>query len=81
MVHALMKRNGITDARRVAKAGDTVRDVEEGLHAGVGLNIGVLSGADDEATLRAAGADVILGDITELLGDAAAEQEEEIFAA
>ena len=45
------------------------------------FNIGVLSGADDEATLRAAGADVILGDITELLGDAAAEQEEEIFAA
>ena len=41
----------------------------------------MLSGADDEATLRAAGADVILGDITELLGDAAVEQEEEIFAA
>merc|ERR1719326_74851 len=40
MVHALMKRNGVMDARCVAKAGDTVRDIEEGLHAGCGLNIG-----------------------------------------
>jgi len=70
MVHALMKRNGITDARTVAKAGDTARDIEEGLHAGCGLNIGVLSGADSEATLRTAGADIVLPDITALLGPA-----------
>ena len=43
-----------------------MRDIEEGVHAGCGHNIGVLSGADNEATLRASGADHIMGKITDL---------------
>jgi hypothetical protein len=34
--------------------------MEEGLYGGAGVTIGVLSGAADEATLRGAGADVVL---------------------
>jgi hypothetical protein len=49
-----------------SQAGDTMRDIEEGVHAGCGHNIGVLSGADNEATLRASGADHIMGKITDL---------------
>ena len=66
MVHALMAQLGISDVRKVAKAGDTVRDIEEGLQAGCGLNIGVLSGADDAATLIGAGADIILPTVVDL---------------
>jgi phosphonatase-like hydrolase len=41
------------DARRVAAVGDTVHDLRAGARAGVGWNIGVLSGAHDHATLAA----------------------------
>jgi len=65
MIHGLMKELGIEDVRTVAKAGDTIRDIEEGLNAGVGLNIGVLSGADGEKELLNAGADVIVENIVD----------------
>jgi len=42
------------DVSRVAKVGDSTRDIEEGKNAGCGLVIGVLSGADTEAQLMAA---------------------------
>lgn len=54
------------DVRRVAKVGDSARDMEEGRNAGCGLVIGVLSGADDEDTLFAAGADVVCNVVTEI---------------
>jgi len=63
MIHACMRNVGIDDVREVAKAGDTVLDIQEGVQAGVGFNIGVLSGADGVATLRNQGADVVLDDI------------------
>jgi len=66
MIHRLMERLQIENVRRVAKAGDSVRDIEEGRNAGCGLVIGVLSGADNEAALMNAGADVIVPNLTDL---------------
>lgn len=66
MIHQLMERLGIENVRRVAKAGDSVRDIEEGHNASCGLVIGVTSGADTAETLLAAGADIIAGVITDL---------------
>lgn len=63
MIHALLRRFGLADVRRVAKVGDTVRDVEEGLNAGCGLVIGVLTGADARPTLEAAGASLVLDSV------------------
>src|SRR5262249_29636143 len=45
MIKLLMTRLGVTDARRVAKVGDTRADLEERTNAGCGLVIGVTSGA------------------------------------
>jgi len=66
MIHNLMERLGVENVRRVAKAGDSVRDIEEGHNAGCGLVIGVLSGADTAEDLLAAGADIIADVITDL---------------
>jgi phosphonatase-like hydrolase len=44
MIQLLMERLGIRDARKVAKVGDTVVDLEEGSNAGCGLVIGVTTG-------------------------------------
>jgi FAD dependent oxidoreductase TIGR03364/phosphonatase-like hydrolase len=53
MIHLLMERLGISDARRVAKVGDTCIDLEEGHRAGCGLVIGVSSGTCTRAQLEA----------------------------
>jgi len=66
MIHNLMERLGIENVRRVAKVGDSVRDIEEGHNAGCGLVIGVLSGADTAEDLLAAGADIIADVVTDL---------------
>lgn len=66
MVHRLMERLLIEDVRRVAKVGDSCRDMEEGKNAGCGLVVGVLSGADSAEDLLAAGADVIANYVTDL---------------
>lgn len=66
MVHRLMERLLIEDVRRVAKVGDSCRDMEEGKNAGCGLVVGVLSGADSADDLLAAGADIIANCVTDL---------------
>lgn len=66
MIHHLMEQLGIENVRRVAKVGDSVRDIEEGHNAGCGLVIGVTSGADSAEDLLAAGADVICDVITNI---------------
>ncbi|HWA67082.1 MAG TPA: HAD-IA family hydrolase [Mycobacteriales bacterium] len=50
----------------VAVVGDTPSDIETGRRAGAGLVVGVLTGAGSEADLRAAGADEVVTDVTEL---------------
>jgi len=66
MVHRLMEQLRIEDVRRVCKVGDSVRDIEEGLNAGCGLVVGVLSGADSAEAMMAAGAHVLARCITDL---------------
>lgn len=65
MIQMAMKKLEIPGAHLVAKAGDTERDIEEGLNAGCGLTIGVLTGAAQEEPLQSSGADVILKNIVE----------------
>ena len=67
MIHELMRRLRVADVRRVAKVGDTARDMEEGRNAGCGLVVGVTSGADGRDTLRRHGADVVLGSVKEMM--------------
>jgi phosphonatase-like hydrolase len=52
MIFHCMEATGVTDVRRVANAGDTVLDLQAGYNAGVGLNIGVLSGAHGRDQLQ-----------------------------
>jgi len=66
MIHQLMERQGIMDTRRVAKVGDSCRDMEEGRNAGCGLVVGVLSGADNAEQLFAAGAHIVIDVVTDL---------------
>lgn len=64
MIFDLMIKTHVMDVKRVAKAGDSIRDMEEGRNAGCGLVIGVLSGADSAEELLKAGADVVVPNIT-----------------
>lgn len=66
MIHTLMERLGVESVHRVAKVGDSVRDIEEGRNAGCGLVIGCLSGADSAEDLMDAGADVIVTNVTDV---------------
>lgn len=53
MIHHLMARLGIRDARHVAKVGDTKADMDEGTNAGCVLVIGVTTGTCTREQLRA----------------------------
>jgi phosphonatase-like hydrolase len=53
MIRHLMTRLGVHDARRVAKVGDTRVDLEEGMNAGCGMVIGVISGSFSREQLQA----------------------------
>lgn len=60
MILRAMQRTGVSDAREVLCAGDTDNDLRAGARAGVGANVGVLSGAHDRARLEKAPHDAIL---------------------
>lgn len=66
MIQKLMQDLEISSASHVAKIGDTKRDIEEGKVAGCIDVIGTLSGADDEVTLRKAGATMIVQNVVDL---------------
>lgn len=66
MIHQLMERLQVENVKRVAKVGDSCRDIEMGRNAGCGLVVGVLSGADSADELMAAGADMVVDVITSL---------------
>ena len=68
LVLGAMARLGIDDPGAVVVVGDTASDLEAGSAAGARAVVGVLSGAHDEATLRAAPHTAILPDITGLVG-------------
>ncbi|CAD7941559.1 unnamed protein product [Amoebophrya sp. A25] len=65
MTMLAMQKLKILDVGTVAKAGDTAREIEEGLNCGCGLAIGVLTGAGQSGGLRDAGADLVLPDVCE----------------
>ena len=52
LIYRAMERAGVTDAATVAAVGDTALDLEAGNRAGVGWNVGVLSGGHDRARLE-----------------------------
>jgi phosphoglycolate phosphatase len=66
LVLTAVLRLGIDDVARVAVAGDTANDVLTGRRAGASVVAGVLTGAHDAATLRAAGATHVLDSVAEL---------------
>jgi phosphonatase-like hydrolase len=59
-------RLGASRVQAIAVVGDTAADMRSGVNAGAGLVVGVLSGAHDEETLRAAGATHVLSSISDL---------------
>jgi phosphoglycolate phosphatase len=64
-------RTGTSQVGAVVVVGDTASDIKSGHAAGAGLVVGVLTGAHDEETLTAAGADAVIdsiADLPELLG-------------
>ncbi|WP_040535959.1 phosphonatase-like hydrolase [Gordonia namibiensis] len=56
----------VDDLANVIVVGDTSSDIETARRARAGLSVGVLTGAHDEATLRAAGADHVLSSVADL---------------
>jgi phosphonatase-like hydrolase len=66
MILRAMEKTGVGDARGVLCAGDTDNDLLAGARAGVGANVGVLSGAHDRVRLEAAPHDAILASVAAL---------------
>lgn len=66
LVLTAMLRTGTHSVDRVAVFGDTTSDIASGLRAGAGLVGGVLSGAHASDALLAAGAHLVLDDISGL---------------
>jgi phosphonatase-like hydrolase len=66
MIHHLMRVLDISDARRVAKVGDTRADLEEGTNAGCGLVIGVTTGSYSRESLLACPHTHVLGSVAEV---------------
>ena len=54
LIFHAMEATGVTSVHRVAVVGDTTLDLTAGHNAGVGWNIGVLSGAHDRSMLESA---------------------------
>jgi len=67
MIRRAMLLCGVSSPSKVAKIGDTLADVEEGRAAGCGLVVGVTSGTATERELRAAGADLIVPGVSEMV--------------
>lgn len=68
MILTALLRAEIDDVRHVAVLGDTTSDVTAGLRAGASVVAGVVTGAHDAESLRAAGATHVLGSVAELPG-------------
>lgn len=66
LIHRAMQSTGVANSKLVANVGDTVLDLEAGYNAGVGWNIGVLTGAHDATDLQQAPHTHILDSILQL---------------
>ena len=67
LIWRAMALAGETDPRQVAAVGDTTLDLQAGAQAGVGWNIGVLSGAHDRAALESAPHTHLLPSVADLI--------------
>ncbi len=68
LIFHAMEATWVTSARNVVNVGDTVMDLEAGKNAGVGLNVGVLSGAHNRNILEGAPHTHILPSVADLPG-------------
>ncbi|WP_405011158.1 phosphonatase-like hydrolase [Kitasatospora sp. NBC_01539] len=68
MVLTALLRTGTGSVQQVAVAGDTGYDMLTGVRAGASVVAGVLTGAHDEARLRADGATHVLASVADLPG-------------
>ena len=68
MIFKAMEKMGITDAKQVAKVGDTESDLLEGTAAGCSLVIGVTTGAFSRKVLSKSPHTHLIEDLEELLG-------------
>lgn len=66
MVLTALLRLKVDDVAQIAVVGDTASDIRTGVRSGASIVAGVLTGAHDGATLRAAGATHVLTSIAEL---------------
>lgn len=66
MIQRAMALLGVSSSAAVVKVGDTVADMREGLAAGAGAIVGVLSGTGTRAELELAGATHVVPDLTAL---------------
>ena len=66
LIHEAMANVGVTEPLQVATVGDTSLDLEAGAAAGVGWNIGVLSGAHGRDALERSPHTHILGSVADL---------------
>ncbi len=66
LIRRCMRLTGVDDPRTVATVGDTVLDLRAGTAAGVGFNVGVLSGAHGRDLLVAEPYTHLIGSVAEL---------------
>lgn len=66
LIFRAMERTGCECIHRVAAVGDTVSDLQAAFNAGVGWNIGVLSGAHSETQLKSCPHSEIIASVKEL---------------
>ena len=66
MIFRTMEQTGVQVVREVLSVGDTDNDLLAGHRAGVGANIGVLSGAHDRARLEKAPHSALLASVADL---------------
>lgn len=66
LIQRAMAEVGVTDPSLVAAVGDTTLDLEAGAAAGVGWNVGVLSGAHGRAALERSPHTHIVGSVADL---------------
>ena len=66
MILLAMEKMEITQAKLVAKVGDSKVDIEEGKAAGCGMTLGVTTGAQTAEQLQSAQPDYIIDSLTEL---------------
>ncbi len=67
LIHRTMSTLGVADAATVAAIGDTTLDLDAGSRAGVGWNIGVLSGAHSREALERAPHTHLIDSVADLI--------------